>query len=110
MVNPKHNGLLISSFWLLEPEESVSIEISRERLKKGWFGRYCNGIQLSMIHGIGVVRWKITDGSGCLNKNGKWEYEPLPSGRTDAFLARCRYSTIEEALTIWETVKHIVEK
>lgn len=35
----------------------------------------------------------------CLNKAGEWELEPMPSSRTDAFLARCRFDTMEEAMT-----------
>jgi hypothetical protein len=33
----------------------------------------------------------------CLNSDGEWEREPIPSSRTDEFLARCRYETWEKA-------------
>lgn len=36
--------------------------------------------------------WAVTDGRQCLNNKGKWEYEPLPSSRTEEFLARCRFT------------------
>jgi len=39
--------------------------------------------------------WAITDGSAVLNCNDEWEYEPLPSSRTDEFLKRCRFSKSE---------------
>ncbi|BDC37721.1 hypothetical protein PTKU15_10180 [Paraburkholderia terrae] len=42
--------------------------------------------------------WKAKRGSECLNKDGGWEYEPIPSSRDDAFLGRCRFSTAEEAI------------
>lgn len=46
----------------------------------------------------GPDRWKIADASGnVLNKQGEWEWEPSPSNRDDAFLARCRYATLAEA-------------
>jgi hypothetical protein len=35
--------------------------------------------------------------SYCLTKTGTWEYEPTPSSRDDAFTARCRFATPEEA-------------
>jgi hypothetical protein len=34
----------------------------------------------------------------CLNKSGNWEMEPMPSSRSDAFLKRCRFSTLDEAM------------
>ena len=39
----------------------------------------------------------------CLSKLGEWEYEPMPSSRDDAFLARCRYPT-------WETAAQSLER
>jgi hypothetical protein len=46
----------------------------------------------------GVVRWAVTRNSDVLNRSGKWEWEPNPSSRTDAFLRRTRYATVDEAL------------
>jgi len=34
----------------------------------------------------------------CLSKDGQWEYEPTPSSRDDAFYARCRFDTFEDAV------------
>lgn len=40
--------------------------------------------------------WAINDSSGlCLNKDLKWEWESMPSSRTDEFLERCRFSLTE---------------
>lgn len=33
-----------------------------------------------------------------LNHDGSWEYEPLPSSRTEEFIARTRYATAREAI------------
>jgi len=33
----------------------------------------------------------------CLNRDGEWEYESIPSERTEEFFARCRF-TEEDAL------------
>src|SRR3954468_7352387 len=40
--------------------------------------------------------WAITDiGNYCLNQNGEWEYEAMPSSRTEAFIKRCRFPLAE---------------
>jgi hypothetical protein len=45
--------------------------------------------------------WAIRSITGCLNKNGEWEYEPSPSNRDEEFLKRCRWDSAEEALEFW---------
>lgn len=47
----------------------------------------------------GSVLWRVKKGPFCLNVNGEYEYEPLPSSRDDAYIKRCRFATLEEA---WE--------
>ncbi len=47
-------------------------------------------------------RWAIRCGNDCLNRDGDWVYEPMPSHRTPAFLAHCRFASVEEALPAWE--------
>jgi hypothetical protein len=53
----------------------------------------------------GGDRWAISAGSGgspqevWCERDGEWEYEPIPSSRDDDFLARCRYS-LDDALLI----------
>lgn len=47
----------------------------------------------------------MTPGGGprcCLNRDGQWEHEPIPSERNDAFLDRCRYYSVEEAVAMLE--------
>ncbi len=36
-----------------------------------------------------------------LNKQSEFEFEPLPSSRTRAYLKRCRFPTPEDALAAW---------
>jgi hypothetical protein len=49
-------------------------------------------------YGKGPVLWAVTNGCGdCMNKRGRWEFEPQPSSRTDAFLKRCRWESFHEA-------------
>jgi hypothetical protein len=40
----------------------------------------------------------------CLNKEGKWEYEPIPSSRDEDFLSRCRFETFEAATRMVERI------
>jgi hypothetical protein len=47
----------------------------------------------------GSYLWRVTKRGDCLNKDGEWEYEPLPSSRDDAFLERCRFDSAETAIT-----------
>lgn len=42
-------------------------------------------------------KWAVVD-NGVLNKDLQWEYEPMPSSRTDEFIARTRFDSIDEAL------------
>lgn len=46
----------------------------------------------------GPPKWAVRRMGECLNKQGEWEYEPMPSSRDDEFLARCRFDTAREAL------------
>lgn len=52
----------------------------------------------AMICYRGPDKWCISDNMGdCLNKQGEWESESLPSSRTDEFLERTRFPTAETA-------------
>jgi hypothetical protein len=54
----------------------------------------------------GSSLWKITDALGnTLNRNGVWEWEPSPSNRDDAYLARCRYKTLDECAAMLRAAK-----
>lgn len=46
--------------------------------------------------------WAVTRLSSCLNRDGEWEFEPTPSSRDDAFKARCRFLTCDEAITVYQ--------
>lgn len=36
-------------------------------------------------------RWAVRRRKRCLNSDAEWEWESIPSERTDDFLARCRF-------------------
>jgi hypothetical protein len=65
--------------------------------------------EVDPVHDIRLVRkyqrdggslWAVTkeNNSMCLNRQGEWEDEPMPSARDDAYLERCRFGTAEAAL------------
>ncbi|KWT70794.1 MULTISPECIES: DUF3850 domain-containing protein [unclassified Variovorax] len=62
----------------LSPRESIRIE---------------RAVQIA-----GPAKWAVRLNGDCLNRAGEWEWEPMPSGRDDGFLARCRFDTDQEAI------------
>ena len=53
----------------------------------------------------GRRRWAVVIHNSVLAKDGELEYEPLPSSRTEEFIKRTRYDSIQEALAAarkWE--------
>lgn len=42
--------------------------------------------------------WAVRLNGNCLNKQGQWEWEPMPSSRDDEFLAWCRFDSAESAI------------
>lgn len=61
---------------------------------------------------VGEDRWGIfrEGNSSCLNKLGEWEYQPMPSSRTDDFYKRCRYASVHEAINYYKRWKFVVEE
>lgn len=57
--------------------------------------RYCSTEITVETRGAG--RWVVSNGSSVWNRDGQWEYEPLPSSRDDEFLRRTRYANLEDA-------------
>ncbi|MBC8737176.1 hypothetical protein F6X40_10185 [Paraburkholderia sp. UCT31] len=51
----------------------------------------------------GSFSWKVSRANDVLNRDGEWEWEPSPSGRTAEFLARCRFGSAEDALAFYES-------
>jgi hypothetical protein len=46
--------------------------------------------------------WAVTQpGGACLNRDGGWEYEPMPSARDRDFLVRCRFRFEEAVAMAW---------
>lgn len=52
----------------------------------------------------GETGWAIIQRGTCLNKEGKWEFEPMPSSRTEEFFQRTRFKDEQEAFEFFEKV------
>lgn len=49
--------------------------------------------------GDGIKRWAVCYRGMCLRVSGKgWDWEPMPSSRTDAWLKRHRFTDVQAAL------------
>lgn len=48
----------------------------------------------------GGEAWCVTDGSATLARDGRWEWEPRPSARDEARLARTRLPSALEAIAL----------
>jgi hypothetical protein len=67
--------------------------------------------QLNEIHEIYAEArsensWAVTYSGLCLSVNGVWSYEPLPSSRSDDWLAENRFPTPEDAKAAYLKYKH----
>jgi len=51
----------------------------------------------------GPDKWAIMECGFCLDIDGDWVSQPIPSSRDDEFLGQCRFDTAEEATAFWET-------
>jgi hypothetical protein len=75
--------------------------------------RYFELVQRKQMSG--ETLWALKDGGHCYNKRTRrWEYEPLPSSRSDEFLNDCRM-TLDEARRVlprlvWEMNQHARRK
>jgi hypothetical protein len=45
----------------------------------------------------GSTLYAVTQRGWTANKDGEWEYEPIPSDRDEAYIARCRWDDWEVA-------------
>jgi hypothetical protein len=99
---PEISGYKIAGLFLIEPMRDDQYVPGKPF--------YSNGVVLEPVYQLdGGVLWAIRkpyqSPGQCLNKKGEWEFEPLPSSRTNSFFRRCRFGSIEGALRIWETMK-----
>lgn len=60
-------------------------------------------VTICRVRGRTGVRYAIRQAGACMDANGEWEIEPIPSSRTDEWLDRFRYDTLEAAKAAAET-------
>jgi hypothetical protein len=97
---------LVDAFAVTKLDRVVNEAVGEERraLRKRWaYGDEENGQGVYVEwrgrrFGQGPELWAVTRLSWCLNRSGEWEIEPQPSSRDDAFIARCRWHSMQEAL------------
>lgn len=61
-----------------------------------------------MVEYRGPGRWAVTRHGNCLSRSGEWDYESMPSSRTDDWLAEFRFTydeAIEAAAKVAPTLK-----
>lgn len=56
-----------------------------------------------------VPTYAVRRAGNCLNKEGKWEWEPFPSSRDDAFLERCRWDNWDQLIEFLRDQKMLPE-
>ena len=58
----------------------------------------------------GPAKWAVRRIGSVLNRDGEWEWEPMPSSRDDEFIARCRFNSAQEAAEAFRAIKHQEQK
>ena len=83
------SDLEVKSYWLVKPDQ-FNREIVLERV----------------VHYPDGYRWAVrSNDCSRLNKTGQWEWEPRPGDRKEDFYERCGFSTKEEALAAFNSLK-----
>lgn len=81
--------LEVKAYWLKKPDK---------------FGS--GAVTVEQVPGPCGYKWAIRRGGGeCLANDGEWEIEPMPSGRDEEFMERCRFDTIEEAMCAYHKIR-----
>jgi hypothetical protein len=83
--------------------ESVSWEWNADLIKEKLF----EPVRIDRVKGFDGTRYAIRQGGACMNAQGDWEWEPIPSSRTDEWLAEFRFTTwLDAANAVERHVKH----
>lgn len=77
------------------------LRINEYQLQGGSWPQVADVVLRRMPQREGPDKWAILDHKFCLDKDGDWVIQPLPSSRDDEFMQRCRFDSAEEALTFW---------
>jgi hypothetical protein len=81
--------------------ESGVLEVNEYQLMGGGPGDLVDLRIVRRRQRDGCSKWAVVERGFVLNRQGEWEIEPTI--RDPFFLARCRFSSVEDALKCWET-------
>lgn len=81
-----------------EPQEELTLVPVRYRI--GSRGTELTHIEIREQRD-GKDKWAVVRMGMVLNRAGEWEYEPLPSSRSDAFIRRTRFEAPVIALAAY---------
>lgn len=69
----------------------------------------CGKYRIERTTLLGVKEsYAIRDGLNCMNKDGEFEYEPMPGGRDEDFYFRCRFNSFDEAVSFFKSHNPLV--
>ena len=54
-------------------------------------------VTIDRVQGFNGIVYAIRQAGACMDANGEWEFEPMPSSRTDEWLKQFRFGTWEAA-------------
>lgn len=72
-------------WWLVKPAPHDLCGVTVDRMPQR------SGPDLYAVH------WRSSD----LSKSGDWDWRPIPSSRTDEWLAGHRFGSLDEAIAAW---------
>lgn len=82
--------------YLVNPE-SFKLPLSRYERGERWMTMTIEATNWDDT-GVNPIAWVVREGGQVLNKEGKWEIEPTPGGRSEGFIERTRWKSAEEAV------------
>ncbi len=92
---------------LREGQQRLCLATEFEIMPEFWpqYGRRAGPVTLRRMKQMdGSIRWGIYGGGDlALAKDGTWDYEPMPSSRTDEYLAAHRWASFDDA---WVTAEN----
>lgn len=71
---------------------AVSWQYSPDKVPCGY-----EPIHIDLVRHRNGVYYAVRQAGCCMDAAGEWEFEPMPSSRTDEWLARFRFATWEDA-------------
>jgi len=71
---------------------SVSWQFSPDKVPCGY-----EPVRIDLVRHRTGIYYAVRQHGACMDRDGEWDIEPMPSSRTDEWLARFRFATWEDA-------------